>query len=272
MDIGLREWLFIIGIIVIIAVLFDGWRRMSGSKGTLKFRLDRNLADLPEEENPEVLGPARVIKKQEPSFGGDVEVDDTDLGLRAEAPTRSPRAQDAATVRFHDDKEPELKSFDDLDQEPNVEVTESSDDGHKEILIIHVVARNQEGFKGPDLLQSILESGLRFGAMDIFHRHESMTGNGDTLFSMANALNPGTFDLDDMDMFSTRAVCFFMALPGPRNSRQAFDLMIAAARKLAKELDGDLKDDRRSVLTAQTIEHYRQRIADFERQQLMHKL
>ena len=185
---------------------------------------------------------------------------------------RSPRAQDAAAVRFHDDKEPELKSFDDVDQEPNVEVTESSDDGHKEILIIHVVARNQEGFKGPDLLQSILESGLRFGAMDIFHRHESMTGNGDTLFSMANALNPGTFDLDDMDMFSTRAVCFFMALPGPRNSRQAFDLMIAAARKLAKELDGDLKDDRRSVLTAQTIEHYRQRIADFERQQLMDKL
>ncbi len=48
--------------------------------------------------------------------------------------------------------------------------------------------------------------------------------------------------------------------------------MIAAARKLAKELDGDLKDDHRSVLTAQTIEHYRQRIADFERQQLTHKL
>lgn len=271
MDIGLREWLFIIGIIVIAAVLFDGWRRMSG-RSTLKFRLDRNLADLPEEDNPEVLGPARVIKKQEPSFGAAAEPEiDTDLGLHVEASPRRATAPTAASDMFHDDERMELKPFDEVDQDPHVDVAQQ-DEEHKEILIIHVVARHEQGFKGPDLLQSILESGLRFGAMDIFHRHESMTGNGDTLFSMANALNPGTFNLDDMDMFSTRAVCFFMALPGPRNSRQAFDLMIAAARKLAKELDGDLKDDRRSVLTAQTIEHYRQRIADFERQQLMHRL
>ena len=42
-------------------------------------------------------------------------------------------------------------------------------------------------------------------------------------------------------------------------------LMIAAARKLSHELGGDLKDEQRSVLTAQTIEHYRQRIAEYER-------
>ena len=42
--------------------------------------------------------------------------------------------------------------------------------------------------KDPALLQNILESGLRFGEMDIFHRHESMAGNGEVLFSMANAL------------------------------------------------------------------------------------
>ena len=39
----------------------------------------------------------------------------------------------------------------------------------------------------------------------------------------------------------------------------------AAARKLAHELNGELKDDQRSVMTAQTIEHYRQRIVEFER-------
>jgi cell division protein ZipA len=104
--------------------------------------------------------------------------------------------------------------------------------------------------------------------MDIFHRHESMTGNGEVLFSMANGVKPGTFDLDDMDHFSTRAVSFFLGLPGPRHPKQAFDLMVAAARKLSNELNGDLKDDQRSVLTAQTIEHYRQRIAEFERKQL----
>lgn len=270
MDIGLREWLFAIGIIVIVAVLFDGWRRMSGNKSNLKFRLDRNLADLPEEENSEILGPVRTVKKREPSFTA---TDDIDLGLHADTKVRGAYKADVAqeSLALDDDMPELLNPYDEGFEEPEKEAEKGLAD-YEEILIIHVVARNEEGFKGPDLLQSILESGLRFGSMDIFHRHESMTGNGDKLFSMANALNPGTFDLDDIDMFSTRAVCFFMGLPGPRNTRQAFDLMIAAARKLAKELDGDLKDDHRSVLTAQTIEHYRQRIADFERQQLTQKL
>ena len=104
--------------------------------------------------------------------------------------------------------------------------------------------------------------------MDIFHRHESMTGNGEVLFSMANGVKPGTFDLDDIDLFTTRAVSFFLGLPGPRHPKQAFDVMIAAARKLGHELGGELKDDQRSVLTAQTIEHYRQRIMEFERRQM----
>ena len=65
-----------------------------------------------------------------------------------------------------------------------------------------MIGRDEEdGFKGPALLQNILESGLRFGEMDIFHRHESMAGNGEVLFSMANALKPGTFDLDDIEGF-----------------------------------------------------------------------
>ena len=138
----------------------------------------------------------------------------------------------------------------------------------EELLVINVVCRDPQGFKGPELLQSILESGLRFGDMDIFHRHESMAGHGEVLFSMANGVKPGTFDLDDIDLFTTRAVSFFLGLPGPRHPKQAFDVMIAAARKLAHELDGELKDDQRSVMTAQTIEHYRQRITDFERRHL----
>ncbi len=35
MDFGLREWLIVIGVVVIAGILFDGWRRMSGGKGKL---------------------------------------------------------------------------------------------------------------------------------------------------------------------------------------------------------------------------------------------
>ena len=296
MDIGLREWLIVIGIVVIGGILFDGWRRMRGSKGRLKLKLDRNAANLPDEdEDQSLLGPSRVVAKhQEPSL------DDDDL--LDIPPSRGRRDDDLPLVDDIALDEPESINdrFSAVDDEPVQEPARGKDKPRdkvaekvadkaekkpadkpapakpardlppvEEVLVINVVARDPAGFKGPALLQNILESGLRFGDMDIFHRHESMAGNGEVLFSMANALKPGTFDLDDIDNFSTRAVSFFLGLPGPRHPKQAFDLMVAAARKLSHELDGELKDEQRSVMTAQTIEHYRQRIVEFERRALM---
>jgi len=292
MEIGLREWLILIGIIVIAGILFDGWRRMRGGKGKLKFRLDRSYSNVPDEEGgAEVLGPSRVLDNHK-----EPELDESDLpSLSASSRDRerepkpvkaSKRGKRAAEVPQGDlnlvaeAREPDLfaDADDDFaaDNNRNSGVSSSNNTVKElppaeEVLVISVISRDEGGFKGPALLQNILESGLRFGEMDIFHRHESMAGHGEVLFSMANAVKPGVFDLDDIDHFSTRAVSFFLGLPGPRHPKQAFDVMVAAARKLAHELNGELKDDQRSVLTAQTIEHYRQRIVEFERRALTQK-
>jgi len=291
MEIGLREWLIVIGIVVIAGILFDGWRRMRGGKGKLKFRLDRSFSNAPDDESsPELLGPSRVLDTpthKEP------QLDEQDL------PSVSMPARDKGSKRGKRGGEPRQGDLNlnlDLDDGPSisardddfvaqakprgrsaasvaaVEVKEQQPQpAAEEVLVISVICRDPAGFKGPALLQNILESGLRFGEMDIFHRHESMAGNGEVLFSMANAVKPGVFDLDDIDLFSTPAVSFFLGLPGPRYPKQAFDVMVAAARKLSQELNGELKDDQRSVLTAQTIEHYRQRIVEFERRALTQK-
>ena len=274
MDIGLREWLIVIGIIVIAGILFDGWRRMRGGKGKLKFKLDRNLANLPDvdDDSNELLGPARVVNRN-----NEPQLNETDLpavnareGIREPAAKRRHKEPRQGDLHFAaEEPVPTLLDpvvgEDESEKEPEVARDQSP---VEEVLVINVLARDPGGFRGPALLQNILESGLRFGEMDIFHRHESMAGNGEVLFSMANAVKPGTFDLDDIDHFTTPAVSFFLGLPGPRHPKQAFDVMVAAARKLASELNGELKDDQRSVLTAQTIEHYRQRIVEFERRQM----
>ncbi|SDH97819.1 cell division protein ZipA [Pseudomonas abietaniphila] len=281
MEIGLREWLIVIGIIVIAGILFDGWRRMRGGKGKLKFRLDRSFSNLPDDEegsSAEVLGPARVLDTQK-----EPQLDEHDLPAMSAARERPERPERESKRNKRKDEPqqgdlnldvdgPSLFSArdDDFpDDKPTQRITEDKDlPPVEEVLVISVISRDESGFKGPALLQNILESGLRFGEMDIFHRHESMAGNGEVLFSMANAVKPGVFDLDDIDHFTTRAVSFFLGLPGPRHPKQAFDVMVAAARKLAHELNGELKDDQRSVMTAQTIEHYRQRIVEFERRAL----
>ena len=64
------------------------------------------------------------------------------------------------------------------------------------------------------------------------------------------------------------AANLFMTLPGPKQSITAFNYMIETAQVLVRNLNAELRDDAHSVMTAQTIEHCRQRIRDFERKQL----
>ncbi|MCG8413880.1 MAG: cell division protein ZipA, partial [Pseudomonadales bacterium] len=74
--------------------------------------------------------------------------------------------------------------------------------------------------------------------------------------------------LDNMPDFSTIGVSLFLAMPSPVNNYDAFEHMLEIAQGLCETLDGELKDDHRNVMTAQTIEHYRQRVRDFELRQL----
>ncbi len=115
-------------------------------------------------------------------------------------------------------------------------------------------------------MEVFLRSNLKFGDMSIFHRVNPMTK--ELQFSIANAVEPGTFDFGDVEAFKTAGVCLFLRLPGPQEAMQAFEDMLHVAKDLAQHLGGEIKDDRRSAMTAQTVEHCRQRIADFERKRM----
>ena len=155
----------------------------------------------------------------------------------------------------------------------------SSDDEQKattstisEVLVINVRAGKNQQLQGSDLLEQVLENGLRYGAMNIFHYHEGEDGEGPVLFSMANMLKPGTFDLQSIDSFTTVGVTFFLTLPVVNDQHMAaYESMLATAKNVAAVLNADLNDDQRSVMTSQTMEHYRERIRDFSRRQQLEK-
>ena len=141
-----------------------------------------------------------------------------------------------------------------------------------EVIVINVLAKGGNSFDGASLLQSVLSSGMRYGDMSIFHRYANTDGSGQIQFSLANGVEPGYFEIDDIDHSSTPAVSFFMGLPGPEKPMQAFTIMEETARKLALDLGGELKDEQFSVMTRQTLEHCRQRIREFERKRLASKV
>jgi cell division protein ZipA len=135
----------------------------------------------------------------------------------------------------------------------------------RELLIIHVLADGGR-FEGPMILDAMQRLGLRYGDMNIFHRIDPASKV--TQYSIANAVEPGTFDLSDLECLTTRGMTLFLQLPGPDEPGAALDDMLHTSEELAHLLGGVRRDENMSGLTVQTVAHYRQRIADFARRRL----
>ncbi|MCX2981499.1 cell division protein ZipA [Halieaceae bacterium IMCC14734] len=245
MDINVRDWMVIVGALLILAVLLDGYRRMRKSPS----RVRMSLAKVPEEgADPDAPvmrelpnGGARILERA----GGASDDDFADVSGR----DSGDNLDLLQGMSARDPAEPEPPAA-------------------EEVILMHVVARDDDGFGGDDILQVLLACDLRFGEMNFFHRHEQAAGRGRIQFSVANMLQPGVFDIDAMSGFTTPGLTFFLPLPGPGNMMQAYEQMRETAESVAKHLGGDLLDDSRSVMTRQTLEHNRQLIRDLERRLL----
>jgi len=137
----------------------------------------------------------------------------------------------------------------------------------REVIVINVLAPQGKDFSGTALQKLFEACGLVHGDMDIYHRHEAEDTISPVQFSVANAVEPGTFTPNNVAAMTTPGISFFMSMPGPTSALQAFNFMLETAQCVVRNLGGDLKDERRSVMTAQTIEHCRQRIREYERKQ-----
>jgi len=133
------------------------------------------------------------------------------------------------------------------------------------IIVLYVIAQRETGFAGAAVLTALEDLGLKHGDMKIFHHY----GIGELkveqpVFSLANMVEPGTFNPQQMPNLTTPGIVLFMRLPGPFGGRVAFELMLNNAQKIAEWLDGSVKDERHVPLTPQTINRLRERIANFE--------
>jgi len=288
MGLTVRDWMVIVGALLILAVALDAWRRVRSERHSrVKLNLvdrvqtgsdrDADLAWLKELPN----GGARVVKRRDllRSQGhpqkGDTEADEPDSDARS-SPATAADEEDLVTgmTGSNDDSDPvTLDWLDDLGGAAR-KIVEKPEAGalprdiDPQVFMLNVVARDPEGFRGEDILHILLACDLRFGDMDFFHRHELDAGRGAIQFSVANMMQPGVFDIDNMAEFSTPGLVFFVTFPGPKNMIKAFDYMLETARAVARNLGGDVLDESRSVMTKQALEHCRQQIRDLERRLL----
>lgn len=134
------------------------------------------------------------------------------------------------------------------------------------IVTLFVVARENQPFHGPDLIVAAEKAGLEFGDMGIFHRLLDGKRELGPVFSVANMLKPGNFDLARLESLRTPGLSFFMTLPAPLSALDAWDAMLPAAQRMAELLDGRVLDEERSALGRQRIAHLRDELRGWDRE------
>ena len=136
------------------------------------------------------------------------------------------------------------------------------------LIALTVMASPNPPFTGVVISQAMDELGFTFGQMQIFHLFSEPDSQNAAapLYSVANVLKPGTFDLSAIDEFSTPGIALFMQVSGQPGSVEAFDSMVETGMRLATRLGGELRDESRSTLTTQAINHLREEIVEFGRQ------
>lgn len=293
----------VIGVILIVAVGLDAWRRVRRERySRIKVKLvdpeasggdkDSDISWLKELPNGggRTVDRRDILKATHEAAGAAARAQAPAATPAARKPTRQPRPKkvepgldDVELVEglssVDDDPEPTtLDWLEDMgaDDEPaapvspppQVDAGKLPRDIDPEVFMLNVVARSREGFRGEDILHILLACDLRFGDMNFFHRHEFEAGRGAIQFSVANMMQPGVFDIDRMAELHTPGLVFFVTLPGPEDMMKAFDYMLETAQAVARNLEGDVLDEARNPLSKQSLEHSRQQIRDLERRLL----
>jgi len=136
------------------------------------------------------------------------------------------------------------------------------------ILVLHVTAPEEMVFVGADLFSALEEIGLRFGEGGIFHCYQELEEGeqGPPLFSVANILEPGTFEPGEPgEQFTTPGVVLFMRAPGPQPARATIETMLLKSQQLAQLLGGEVRDQNRNPLTESSIQSMLDRATAFDR-------
>jgi cell division protein ZipA len=242
MDISSLRWiLIIVGIVIITGIILFG-----NPDRKRKPRASRKQAHA-----------ARI--QREPILDADPDEQND------EHDARQPELAIGGSDEFEGRVEPRFDSDDNgmvREEEPPVPEVAVPD----KIVTLFIQARDNHFITGVELLDASLKSGLVFGEQGIFHRiHEE---DLDPVFSMANLINPGTFDKTAWNTIEIKGVTMFMTLPGPKNALDAWDSMLATSRRLAELLHADLLDETRSVFTRHRALQIKEELRDYERQKI----
>ena len=274
MELELQEWLFLILGLVIVVVLVHGfWVQYFGSD-RLPLKLDKRFVSTAPESN---AGKDAIDLKAELPNGGarvvkvgtsQIPVSDPAQARVRQSAAKTPRddpagSTEAASRGAHDESAHDEGAQTNERQADAAAASSASDarplTAQQETLFL--VLNVLGDLSGQPLLESLMDQGFEYGEKSIFHRLDEA---GYPKISLANAVEPGIFDIASMNALTTPGVTIFMCAHECEDAPAVFEELLLAAAHLAEDLGAQLCDDRRSAVTEQTIAHLRQTVQEFQ--------
>ncbi len=269
---GPRGLLLLIGVLVVLALVLDGLRRVKRNRYENLHMSSRKLQKTASQYDDGFDG---LSDSQFPSGGSrvigireDDNFDEIDRLLRGGGASSQARQgqfdlddsqQEHSATLEAERAQLEIKLARQSAVSKQVPPSDNNSSQTQDVLAMHLMASKGEMINGQMLLDAVLAVGFRFGGRKIFDRHLNEEGSGEVLFSLANVANPGTFDLNTIADIKTPGVSLFMQLDGLADPVTAFDIMVDTVDRLVAQLHLHVLDEARSSMTKQTIDHYRQR-------------
>ena len=149
---------------------------------------------------------------------------------------------------------------------PQMALGKRHSDQFDRIIALYVAATVDNKLRGPDIVVAAEKAGLTFGYMNGFHRLVDGRPDAGPVFSVANIVKPGSFDMATIETLETPAIAFFLTLPAPISALDAWETMEPAAQRMASLLGGVVLDEERSALGRQRIQHIREELRSYDRQ------
>jgi len=273
-ELELQEWLFLILGLVIVVVLAHGfWVQYFGSD-RLPLKLDKRFVSTAPESNAgkEVIdlkaelpnGGARVVKVGTSQIPVSDPAQARVRQSAAKTPRDDPAGSTEAVSRGAHDEGAHDEGAQTNERQADAAAASSSSDARPLtaqqetlFLVLNVLG----DLSGQPLLESLMEQGFEYGDKSIFHRLDDA---GYPKISLANAVEPGIFDIASMDALMTPGIIIFMCAHECEDAPAVFEELLLAAAHLAEDLGAQLCDDRRSAVTEQTVAHLRQTVQEFQ--------
>jgi len=116
-------------------------------------------------------------------------------------------------------------------------------------VILFISANAETGLDGNLVQKALTANKLILGDNDIYHYYSENKTNKTSLFRIANGTEPWTLTTKDLQDKNLAGLSIVMSLPSQIADKKALKLFLSVSKKLCKEINGTLKNDKQQILT-----------------------